>query len=42
MKYTLFDTVVWFDFDGPEYLIGASCLREIVDTKYMFFRFYLN
>lgn len=42
MKYTVFTKIVWFDFSGPKYLLGAELTLEFVDTKYMFFKFPLN
>lgn len=40
--YTIFSRVVWFDFELPDYLIGAECITEAIDTKSMFFWYYLN
>jgi hypothetical protein len=41
-KYDIFDRVVWFDFEGPEYLIGAQCHRQFIDTRFLYFKLYLN
>lgn len=40
--YRMFTKVVWFDFDGPQYLIGKSYELEFIDTKYLCFKMYQN
>lgn len=42
MNYTAFTKIVWFDFSGPKYILGADLTLEIVYTKYMFFKLPLN
>lgn len=41
-KYKIFTKVVWFDFEGPSYLLGRSCDIELIDTEYLFIRVFQN
>jgi hypothetical protein len=40
--YRIFDKDMWFDFEGPKFLLGKYCVREFIDCGVLLFKMYQN